>query len=277
MNRSQYKAVFIDIDGTLIRKDHSLSHVTIETIKKIKQLGIHVILVSARPYHGILSISDQLELSNIPIASLNGSYIREGNTILLNSKIDLNILKDLHNQLEKYNVSIIYYQQMKWFAESENQYTENEKKITEVPLIIDDFNSLAQRWELENNAPNKLLVVGEASEIQNIQSQIQPQFAASLNMCTSKPVYLEVMHIGSSKQDAIEYFLKHLKIKREEVIAIGDNFNDIEMIQFAGLGIAMGNAPDEVKSIADHITDTNNNDGVAKAIQKFILAEKINA
>lgn len=277
MNPSQYKAVFIDIDGTLIRKDHSLSQVTIETIKKIKQLGIHVILVSARPYHGILSISDQLELSNIPIASLNGSYIREGNTVLLNSKIDLDILKDLHNQLKKYNVSIIYYQQMKWFAESENQYTENEKKITEVPLIIDDFNSLVERWKLENNAPNKLLVVGEALEIQNIQSQIQPQFAASLNMCTSKPVYLEVMHIGSSKQAAIEYFLKHLKIKKEEVIAIGDNFNDIEMIQFAGLGIAMGNAPDEVKSIADHITDTNNNDGVAKAIQKFILAEKINA
>lgn len=277
MNSSRYKAVFIDIDGTLIKKDHSLSPLTIETIKKVTQLGVHVILVSARPYHGILSISDQLELSAIPIASLNGSYIREGQTILLNTKLDLNILEDLHTRLKNFNVSIIYYQQMKWFAEQENQYTENEKKITDVPLIIDTFDNLMQQWKLENNAPNKLLVVGDASEIQNIQVHIQPQFAESLNMCTSKPVYLEVMNINSSKQAAIEYFLNHLKITREEVIAIGDNFNDIEMIQFAGLGIAMGNAPDEVKSFADYITDTNNNDGVAKALDKFILTEKINA
>ncbi|GAC1385293.1 MAG: Cof-type HAD-IIB family hydrolase [Ginsengibacter sp.] len=277
MNSSQYKAVFIDIDGTLIKKDHSLSPLTIETIKKIKQLGIHVILVSARPYHGILSISDQLELSNIPIASLNGSYIREGNTILLNAKIDLNTLQALHKELKNFNVSIIYYQQMKWFAEVENQFTENEKKITEVPLIIEDFEKLIQRWKSEDNAPNKLLVVGEAGEIQNIQMQTQPEFLTSLNMCTSKPVYLEVMNIGSSKQTAIEYFLKHLNLQREEVIAIGDNFNDIEMIQFAGLGIAMGNAPDEVKAKADYVTDTNNNDGVAKALNKFILLQESSA
>ena len=277
MNSSQYKAVFIDIDGTLIKKDHSLSPLTIETIKKIKQLGIHVILVSARPYHGILSISDQLELSNIPIASLNGSYIREGNTVLLNAKINLNTLEALHKELKNFNVSIIYYQQMKWFAEVENQFTENEKKITEIPLIIEDFEKLIQRWKSDDNAPNKLLVVGEATEIQNIQMQTQPEFLTSLNMCTSKPVYLEVMNIGSSKQAAIEYFLEHLNLQREEVIAIGDNFNDIEMIQFAGLGIAMGNAPDEVKAKADYVTDTNNNDGVAKALNKFILLQESSA
>ena len=88
-------------------------------------------------------------------------------------------------------------------------------------------------------------------------------------MYTSKPIYLEVMNLPASKTNAINFLMKAYGISREQTIAIGDNFNDKEMIEFAGMGIAMGNAPDEVKAAADFITDTNNNDGVRKALENF--------
>lgn len=265
-----YKGVFIDIDGTLIRSDHSLSQITIGVIQRVKQMGIKVVLVSARPLHGILSISKQIGFSDVPIASLNGSYIALDELVLYNKIIEVQLLSQLYNKLKNYNVSIIYYQQMKWFAEAENRYTINEQKITEIPLIIASFNDLLNMWKKDNTGPNKLLVVGEPGQIKIIQEDLRPSFDHMLNMYTSKPIYLEVMDIEASKTYAVQFFMEKYNFKREEVIAIGDNFNDKEMIEFAGVGIAMGNAPDEVKNVADYVTDTNNNDGVAKALSHFL-------
>ena len=266
-----YKAVFIDIDGTLIKSDHSISQVTIDTIKKVKEKGIHVVLVSARPLHGIINISKQIGLDDVPIASLNGSYIALKDEILYNCTIDPLILEDLYSSLKKYKVSIIYYQQMKWYAEVENKYTINEQKITGIPIIIKPFNELPGTWNENAAGPNKLLVIGEDLEITKIQKEIKPQYQDALNMYTSKPIYLEVMDHAASKASAVKFFMERFNIAREETIAIGDNFNDIEMIEFAGLGIAMGNAPAEVKAVADFVTVSNNEDGVAKVLEKYII------
>lgn len=266
-----YKAVFIDIDGTLIKSDHSLSDLTIDTIKKIKALGIIVVLVSARPLHGITAISQQLGLSDVPIASLNGSYIAQEDEVLYNCTINDDTLIRLYNDLLPYPVSIIYYDQMQWYSEEENKFTINEQKITQVPIKISSFDQLSELWKANNTGPNKLLVIGEEDVIKNIQSEVSPQYSDLLNMYTSKPIYLEVMDKAASKMEAIKFFMNKYNLLREETIAIGDNFNDIEMIQYAGLGIAMGNAPEPVKKVAYFITETNNNDGVAKALEEVFL------
>ena len=88
-------------------------------------------------------------------------------------------------------------------------------------------------------------------------------------MSKSKSTYLEVMSLEASKTKAIQFLMDKYGIQQNEIIAIGDNFNDKEMIEFAGVGVAMGNAPDEIKAIADYVTDTNNEDGVAKALNHF--------
>lgn len=263
-----FKAVFIDIDGTLIKSDHSIGKANISTLQKLKEKNILVVLVSARPLHGILPIAKKVGLSDAPISSLNGSYIANNSTILFESLIDVNTVARLHEALQAYDATIIYYEKMQWFAEAKDEHTIKEQKITEVPVIVQPFATTLEHWTSINSGPNKILVIAEPEVVAKIQLDLQPLF--DLNMWTSKPIYLEMMNRNASKSKAIQFLMKRYNLEQPEIIAIGDNFNDKEMIEYAGLGIAMGNAPDEVKEAANYVTDTNNNDGVAKALVKFI-------
>ncbi len=265
-----YKAVFIDVDGTLIRSDHTVSEATRGTIKKLIEKNILVVLVSARPLHGITAISNHLGLSDLPIASLNGGYIVLQNEVIFESFINLNITAALHEQLMKHNVTLLYYQQGECFGETMDELVEKEQKITEVPVIIQPFDKTFQQWQQQQIGPNKILIMSAPESILQIQKSLQAQYGNELNICSSKPIYLEIMNSAASKANAVKFMLNKYQLKREEVIAIGDNYNDKEMIEFGGIGVAMGNAPDEIKAIADFVTDTNNNDGVHKAICKFI-------
>lgn len=265
-----YKAVFIDIDGTLIKSDHTISEATFAIIQKLKEKNILVVLVSARPLSGISPIIKETGLLNYPVASLNGAYITADEKIIFDSVIDVTVATLVHEQLQKYNATLIYYEQVQWFSEFQNIATDYEQKITSVPITIQPFKKTLQYWQYKNSGPNKIHVIAKAAVVNEIQNNLKEQFINDLNMATSKPAYLEIMNAEASKMNAVKLLIDHYNIKREEIIAIGDNFNDKEMIEFAGTGIAMGNAPAEVKAVADYVTDTNNKDGVAKAIVKFM-------
>ena len=265
-----YKAVFIDIDGTLLKSDHSISEATFDIIQKLKEKNILVILVSARPLSGILPIVIETGLLNYPVASLNGAYIATNGKIMFDSIIDVATIIQVHEKLQQYNATLIYYGQSQCFSESRNISTDNEQKITSIAITIQPFIDTLKYWKYSNTGPNKLLVIAEAAVTNEIQYNLKQQFINHLNIYTSKPTYLEVMNIEASKINAVRLLIHRYNIKREETIAIGDNFNDKEMIAFAGTGIAMGNAPDEVKAVANYITDTNNKDGISKALRKFM-------
>ncbi len=180
------------------------------------------------------------------------------------------LLSRIHQRLQNYQATIIYYEQVQWFSEFKNSATDHEQKITSIPVTIQPFNNTLQHWISKNTGPNKIHVIDNPTVINVIENDLKEQFINHLSIATSQPRFLEVMNIKASKLNAVKLLINHYHIKREEIIAIGDNFNDKEMIQFAGTGIAMGNAPAEVKAVADYITDTNNRDGVATAIEKFI-------
>jgi Cof subfamily protein (haloacid dehalogenase superfamily) len=268
-----YKAVFIDIDGTLVKSDHSISDATIATIKKLKEKNILVVLISARPLHGMTSIAKEIGLTDFPLASLNGACISIDEKIIFESVIDTITTSQLHEQLRQFDATPLYYQGMNWFAESKDLYTDYEQKITTVPIIIQPFEITAEYWQSKNSGPNKILVIAETKVVVEMQNNLRVRFIGRLNIYPSKPTYLEIMNIEASKMNAVKFLIKHYNIKQEETVAIGDNFNDKEMIAFAGLGIAMGNAPDEVKAAADYVTETNNDDGVAKALAQFINSQ----
>jgi len=265
-----YKAVFIDIDGTLIKSDHTISEANARIIRRLKDKNILVVLVSARPLSAMLSIVNETGLRDSPVASLNGAHITAGGELLFDSIIDAATIATVHENLQKYNATIIYYEQVQWFSERKDLHTDYEQKITDVPIIIQPFSSTLQYWQHQNTGPNKIHVIGKAELVREIQNHLKLHFINHLSIATSKPSYLEVMNKEASKLNAVKMLIDQYNIKREETIAIGDNFNDKEMIEFAGIGIAMGNAPLEVKAAANYVTDTNNHDGVCKALEKFI-------
>jgi Cof subfamily protein (haloacid dehalogenase superfamily) len=264
-----YKAVFLDMDGTLLKSDHSVSEPTRQTLHKLTGMGIPVILVSARPLDAMLPTATLLGLEKYPLMSLNGSYIVQDEKSLFQAFIDLPTTAALSAEIRPFQATIAYYVQREWYAERNDTWTEHEQKIMEVKLQIQPFAEMAATWAARNTGPNKMMVMTDPPVIAAIQQHLLSLFAGRLNIYPSKPTYLEIMDTNASKSNALRFLIEKMKISREETIAMGDNFNDGEMIKFAGMGVAMGNAPDEIKALADYVTDTNNEDGVRKALERF--------
>ena len=120
----------------------------------------------------------------------------------------------------------------------------------------------------------KMLMVGHGEYMATVEQKIQEVMQGRLSIYRSEPFFLEVMAKGIDKAASLERLLQHTGIKREEMIACGDGFNDLSMIKFAGLGVAMQNAQEVVKQQADYITDSNDEDGVAKVVETFLLKER---
>ena len=200
---------------------------------------------------------------------MNGAYIAVGGNIIFDSVINSNVVKLLHKQVQKFNPTIIYYQQDLWFSQWKDYHTDYEQKITSVPIIIQPLKDTLKSWLDMKTGPNKALMIADELVFSSIQKDLGQNLKEELNMFASKPNYLEVINKNASKLNAVRLLMNRFNIEKKEIIAIGDNFNDKDMIEYAGIGIAMGNAPDEIKLVSDFVTDDNNNDGVFKALSKF--------
>jgi Cof subfamily protein (haloacid dehalogenase superfamily) len=264
-----YKAVFLDLDGTLLRDDHSISEETRAVVQKLAARGVLIVLVSARPIHGIIPISNWLGIHPNPLVSVNGAYIVENDEVVFQSGLDLDTVQAIHAANAEPGATLIYYNGLQWYAEVSNAATTKEQRVTEVPVIIEPFETFMNDWKSAGTHPNKVMAIASEQIINELQSKLLVMFKDSLNIYTSKPTYLEIMRRDASKTNALKFLTEKYNIKQDEVIAIGDNYNDKEMIMYAGLGIAMGNAPDPIKDVAGYVTDTNEQDGVRKALEKF--------
>ncbi len=265
-----YKAVFLDMDGTLLRKDHSVSQATVDTIQTLTQKGIPVILVSARPLNAVLPTFKTLGLpAHYPIITLNGGYIVEAEQPIFTAEVALPVVTTIAREVRPFGATIAYYVQREWFSEVSDAWTTYEQRIQEVKLTVAPIEELIRGWADRKVAPNKMMVMSEAENISKIQQHLRSLYEGQLNIYPSKPTYLEVMDVAGSKSKAVAFIGARLGISPSEIIAMGDNYNDREMLQFAGMGVAMGNAPDDIKAISDMITDTNNEDGVRKALEKL--------
>ncbi|TXH23087.1 MAG: HAD family phosphatase [Chitinophagaceae bacterium] len=264
-----YKAVFIDMDGTLLEDYCTISKASQKIIKYLLDLGIYVIPVSARPLHGMMPVLKPVIDESMPMVSLNGSYLYYKNEIINDVRISISNTIKVYQAIKNDNVTPIFYNQMEWYSDRNNEIVQKEQRITPVQIVIKDFEALLDHWEKSNHSPNKIVVVGDENTIKEVQAKLRILFEDQLNIYTSDMRYLEIMDLQASKKTGVEILVQKLGLKPEEIIALGDHFNDKDMLQFAGMGIAMGNAPDDIKAIANYITDTNKNDGFAKALKYF--------
>lgn len=264
-----FKMICLDIDGTLLNSKHQITDKTKEVIKYASnEKQIPVILVSARMPKGILFLQEELEISQ-PIICYSGSLVMDKNkNILFNKSISIPSMKKIYEATEKFNVHLSVYKDDQWYIEEMDPWAKQESDITKIIPNINKFDILFDLWDKENSGANKLLIMAEPDEITKIKEAIRDD---SLNIYQSKTTYLEIMPKEASKTSAIEFLKEKFHISQNEIIAMGDNYNDIDMIEYAGLGIAMGNAPDVVKQSANEITLTNDEDGVAEAIKKYVF------
>ncbi len=256
----QYKAIFSDIDGTLLNSQHQISPNTEQAIKAVLQKGIPFIPVSARPPYAITPYTSQLQ-SQYGMICYSGALILDAELKTLYSVFiepaDLQKLDELLVDFQ--HLSISHYAGLDWFANDvESYWVKQEIEITGV--------SVAPKPQTLNEV-HKLLLMGEPAEIQKVED-ILKKALPHLSIHRSKDTYLEIMNKQATKSQAIRFMEKVLNVTSDQVIAFGDNFNDLDMLQYAGLSVAMGNAPDEIKAVAKEVTASNNEDGIALILNR---------
>ena len=265
-----YKMVVMDMDDTLLRVDHTISEDTKAAIEKAQQMGVKIVLASGRPTYAMKKFALELGLDkyNSHLISFNGANIVECATenLLFKQSLSMENAHKLYDISKKHALFIHTYLGDTIVTEENNEYTEIEKEITGMEIhIVDEFKKTVDR------DVTKVLMLEEPEKLKKAADIISKEMSDILSVTISKPFFLEFMDKGIDKAATLEKLINMLGIKREEVIAIGDSYNDMSMIQFAGLGVSMSNGKPEVKEVADYITGSHMEDGIVHVFDKFIF------
>mgnify|MGYP000934687526 FL=1 len=274
MTNQDIRLIISDIDGTILDDQHQVDPQLREQIPLLEKENIPFVLASARSPLGMAPIARELGLGDNPLACYNGALIIKGDPNQYETIIEHPLDKrEIHSFLELVkaefpSVSINLYSGKDWITERLDKWVQIEAEITgERPLIQNVLLSV-----LDMLIPaHKLLLIDEAAVIQQLHDYLQTMDFPNTAFYLSKDNYLEVTHKHVSKEQALLEVANHYQIPLEQVMTIGDNFNDLPMLRLAGLGVAMGNSPEAVKLETTVVTKSNNQHGVAKAIEEYAL------
>ena len=255
--------ISLDIDGTLTNSRKEISPETHLTLMRYQQSGGKIILASGRPTQGIVPHAKNLRLDEYGgyILSYNGGCIIDcsTNNVMFRNKLPLSYIPEIYDIIKDYPVGINTYEGDKIIVGNQiNSYTELEGRINGMELkFVEDFPKYV------NFDITKCLLQGEPEVILKLEKILSEKYQDRLGIFKSEPFFLEIVPLGVDKAKSIDRLLSMIGIKTDECIACGDGFNDISMIQYAGLGVAMSNASDVVKSAADYVTLSNDENGIA--------------
>ncbi|KIL52842.1 Cof-type HAD-IIB family hydrolase [Jeotgalibacillus campisalis] len=247
MESKNIKLIALDMDGTLLKNDHTVSDYTRKTIKEAQQKGVKVMVSTGRPLINCQEIVESLELASYLI-TVNGSEIWDADLNLIDrTMIDVEHIDQMYRLAQQHETHY-------WSSTVGGVWN----KTTSFPQTLDEHEWLKFGFDIEDDA---------------VRESIREELATNefLEVTNSSETNIEVNAAGINKAAAIRKVCDLLNITMDEVMTVGDSLNDLAMIKEAGVGVAMGNAQQKVKQEADWITETNEQDGVAKAIKKFVL------
>lgn len=270
----KYKMIVLDLDDTLLQDDGTLSSRNKQALMAAQETGVKVVLASGRPTYAMRTLAEELELARFGsyILSFNGAKIINWKSQVeaFSSTLSPETAHALYAMSIEEGVSALTYVGDEIVTASANEYTSIESQITGMKVV--EVSSFVEAVQVP---VVKVLMVADPDTLVIVEKKLKAQLAGELNVMRSKPFFLEFTEDGVNKGTSLNHLIQQLGIERSEVIAMGDGYNDIAMLEFAGLGVAMGNAPEEIKQMADYVTDTNMNDGVAQVVEEFILQESV--
>lgn len=268
------KVLVLDIDGTLTNSRKEITPATKRGIQEIMKRGHKVILASGRPTPGMRRYEQELELEKYGgyLLSFNGGRIVECRTgeIVYQRTLPPVVIPKLYHFAKENGCGLITYLGDNIISAFEpDQYIELESRINGMDVrVVEDFKNFVD-FDV-----NKCLITAPVEKAPELEKQLQEKYGDTLSIYRSEPFFIEIMPKNVDKATSLNRMLESIGLTREDAICCGDGFNDISMIQYAGLGVAMGNAQPAVKEAADYITATNDEDGLVQVIDRFILKEE---
>ena len=258
-----------DIDGTLINYDGSYTNEMMSTIEKVKNKGVKIVIATGRMFMGAEYAAKKFNL-NTPVVCYQGAVVRTKNEILWQATINNNIATDIVDYLRKKNIHTHIYNDDTLYVEDDNKRIMDEycNGRGTTYKYIKNFNELSFK-----NIPKILGVIENDVEMQKIKKELKEKYKGILTIVQSAKNYLEITDIKASKGSALNFLKKYWNLSDDEVIASGDQDNDIELLKNAGIGISVGNSSPELLKVAQyHCKDVNSNE-LVKYIEEFILCE----
>ncbi|MFC1979053.1 Cof-type HAD-IIB family hydrolase [Chloroflexota bacterium] len=260
-----YKLLALDLDGTLIGKDLTISPRTKNAINQLMSQGVTITIATGRMFQSALPFAQELNIST-PLICYEGAMIADPGTneILWHKPVPLKLARRVIEIVTGQKLHINVYLDDELYVKSLNDQAKLYASISRV-----EPHPVGNLLRFLDREPTKLVIVGNPDEIDGIKDLLKGEFETSLYIAKSYPRFCEVAHPECNKGNALAMLSGWLGIAQSEVVAIGDNPNDIDMVEWAGTGIAMTNGTDEVKEVADWITGNVKEDGVAQAIEKY--------
>ncbi|MHA0857167.1 Cof-type HAD-IIB family hydrolase [Paenibacillus sp. CMAA1364] len=262
-----YKLIAIDIDDTLINDNKDVLPSTQKALEQAVAKDVVVTLATGRAYASAQHVARQLGL-NVPIITYQGALIKNllDEKVLYECFVPTDAARKLFDYCIEHDLHVQTYIDDKLYAREENQKLIDYCGLNGTPFYIEpDFAKL-----VEQPTP-KMLIIDDPAYLDEIAPILRELLGDQVHITKSKPHFLEIMHRDGTKGHALRFLAKHFNVGISETIAIGDSWNDHEMLEAAGLGVAMGNSIDALKEIADYITLSNNEDGIAQVLEKFVL------
>ncbi|KOF57341.1 MULTISPECIES: Cof-type HAD-IIB family hydrolase [Clostridium] len=279
----KYKLLCLDMDGTVLSDEKKVSEENLKAIKAAHKLGTKIAICTGRLFANARVYADIFGIK-APIIASNGAYIRDkdSNDVIYKCVLGKEKARKLYSIVEKYGFLIFFNEcncviSGKKFDNDKNIYVKMNKELPEdrrVRLLYAE--NMLEVIDKEGDEILKCICIDKESLKNNNYEKLNAarkeiERLGGFEIASSFRDNFEVMKSGVSKGNAVKVLADFYGIKQEEVMCIGDNENDLSMIEYAGMGVAMGNAEEIVKKSANYITDTNNNSGVAKAINEFII------
>ena len=267
-----YDAIVIDVDGTLLDSDKQISEKTVDAIVDAQKRGKKVAIASGRSIAGIRKNASKIQLEKFGgyVIAYNGTTVVNCKTgeCIYNQMVQGELLGQVYNEAVKSGVSIaVYNDTAKELIAGNglNRYVELDAAACDVAVReVNDFVKAV------NFGFNKILLSGEPDNMKKVENHMAEMFGDKVNVFRSDPHFVELLPKYVDKGVAVEKLMRYLDINRDKVICVGDSINDMPMLRYAGMGVAMGNAQDKVKQSADYVTLSHNEDGVANVINKFM-------
>jgi Cof subfamily protein (haloacid dehalogenase superfamily) len=262
-----YKLVAIDLDDTLLNDDREISEATKATLAEAVARGVIITLATGRMYASAAKIAEQLQL-NVPLITYQGALVKNSldGQVLYERYVPYDIAQWVYNYCSENGLHLQGYVNDQLYVKEENEEIVAYSKLSNIPYIVEpNFASILAQPQ------TKLLIIDEPAKLDRIGDHFRSVIGTQAHITKSKPNFLEIMHPEGTKGNALRFLAEHYDCSLAVTIAIGDSWNDHDMVEIAGLGVAMANAVEPLKQIADFITASNNDDGVKLVIDQFIL------
>ena len=261
-----YELIVFDLDDTLLNKDHQLSKKTVANINKLKNIGKKVTIATGRMFVSALPYAEKLEVE-LPLISYNGAYVCHplSHEVIYHKPVAEDIVQDIIIEAENNELHLNLYYGDDFYIEERNKGVEIYEEIAGIK-----GNAIGRLSSNYKGEATKLLIIEpDEKKKKYFLDYFKENYGARLEITESKEYFIEMMAKDVSKKKALEELANSLNISREKVVTVGNGFNDLEMIKWANLGIAVDNAPQAVKDKADLVAGHHDSEGVADILEEI--------